>query len=246
MTIAESTLAQSQNSIADIAANSNTGTGLSAKANSNLSSLGASSLDKNFDMFLKLLTTQLKTQDPTNPMDADKFTQQLVQYSGIEQQIQTNQNLTNMIGQLSANSMMSVLGFMNTEVTAGGATTELKAGAATWTLHSPSTSTLTGHLTIRNDKSEVVATQDYTLNPGDNAFNWNGKDKNGVALPEGDYTISVDAKDATGGVVNVSMLVKGLVTGIDFSGASPILLVGTKRLRISDITSIHTPTSASN
>lgn len=238
MTIAESSIAQNQNTIADIAANSG--------GRSNLSSLGTSTLDKNFDMFLSLLTTQLRNQNPLEPMDADKFTQQLVQYSGIEQQIQTNQKLTDMIGQLSANSMMSVLGFMNNVVTAGGATTALKDGAASWSLQNPKNATLVGHITIRNANNDVVATQDYSLNPGDNAFTWNGKDKNGLALPEGDYTISVEAKDATGGVVTITSQIKGLVTGIDFSGSSPILLVGNKRLHIAEITSISTAPSSQN
>lgn len=236
MTIAESTIAQSKNSLADIAKNS-------GATNSAVSSLGASTLNDNFNMFLGLLTTQLKNQNPLEPMDADKFTQQLVQYSGIEQQIKSNSLLTDVIGQLSANSMMSVLGFMNTEITAGGATTELKNGAASWSLQSPSSSTVTAKVTIRNAKNEVVSSQDYTLNPGAHTYNWNGKDKNGIQLEDGNYTISVDAKDATGSVIQVGTQTKGVVTGIDFSGDAPILLVGNKRLRIAEITSVSSAQS---
>ncbi|MES2906941.1 MAG: flagellar hook capping FlgD N-terminal domain-containing protein [Pseudomonadota bacterium] len=235
MTIAESNIASNKNSLADIAKASG--------AKASVSGLASSTLDDNFNMFLNLLTTQLKNQNPLEPMDADKFTQQLTQYSGIEQQIKSNSLLTDVIGQLGANSMMSVLGFMNMEVTSGGATTELADGSAKWTLTSPSSSILTGHITIRNDKSEVVATQDYTLNPGEQSFTWNGKDKNGIALPDGNYTISVDAKDATGGVVSVSTQIKGLVTGIDFSGTAPILHVGGKDLRIAEIKSVSAPTN---
>src|SRR3954467_13298036 len=56
-------------------------------------------LSSNFDTFLQLLTTQLKNQDPTSPMDSNQFTQQLVQFSQVEQQINTNDNLKTLIGQ---------------------------------------------------------------------------------------------------------------------------------------------------
>jgi flagellar basal-body rod modification protein FlgD len=241
MTIAESNTAQNQNLLADIAAASNSGAGVTAKAQRSISSLGATSLSDNFDMFLKLLTTQLKNQDPTNPMDSDKFTQQLTQYSGIEQQVQTNQNLQSVIGQLSANSMMSVLGFMNNEVTTGGATQSLTNGSASWKLNSPSASTVVAKITITDEQNKVVATQDYTITPGAQTFQWNGKDKNGALFPDGKYKISIDAKDGTGAIVNVSTASKGIVVGIDFSGTSPLLLLSTgEQIHIADISSIHT------
>lgn len=214
-----------------------------SKADASLTKVGASTINDNFNMFLGLLTTQLKNQNPLEPMSAEKFTEQLVQYSGIEQQIKTNTLLTDMIGQLSANSMMSVLGFMNMQVTAQGASTELKNGQASWTLQSPSTSVVDAKITIRNAANEIVAAKDYTLNPGSQAYLWNGRDKNGIAVPDGNYTISVEAKDATGSIIQVGTQTKGTVNGIDFSGASPILLVGDKHLRIGDITSISSPNS---
>ena len=64
-------------------------------------------LSGNFSTFLNLLTTQLKNQDPTSPMDTNQFTQQLVMYSQVEQQIQSNSNLKTLIaqGQSSASAM---------------------------------------------------------------------------------------------------------------------------------------------
>src|ERR1700722_15519777 len=62
-----------------------------------------SQLSGNFDTFLQLLTSQLKNQDPTSPMDSSSFTQQLVEYSQVEQQINTNTNLQTLITQGQSN-----------------------------------------------------------------------------------------------------------------------------------------------
>src|SRR3546814_10422766 len=70
----------------------------------------ASSLNKlnsNFDMFLTLLTTQLKNQDPLDPMDNAEMTNQLVQFANVEQQIAQNTNLEQMIMLLNAQSAAS-------------------------------------------------------------------------------------------------------------------------------------------
>jgi flagellar basal-body rod modification protein FlgD len=143
--------------------------------------------------------------------------------------------------------MMSVLGFMNNEVTTGGATQALANGSATWKLNSPSSSTVIGKITIANEQGDVVATQDYTITPGTQTFQWNGKDKNGALFPDGKYKISIDAKDGTGAIVNVSTASKGIVVGIDFSGTSPLLQLSTgEQIHIADITAIHTASSAQN
>ncbi len=60
-------------------------------------SQAAQQLAGNFDTFLKLLTTQLQNQDPMSPMDSNEFTQQLVAFSSVEQQINTNDNLQSLI-----------------------------------------------------------------------------------------------------------------------------------------------------
>src|SRR5580698_7887306 len=56
-----------------------------------------SSLSSNFSDFLSLLMTQLQNQDPTSPLDSNQFTSELVQFTSVEQQIDTNSNLTQLI-----------------------------------------------------------------------------------------------------------------------------------------------------
>src|SRR5262249_10208809 len=80
--------------------------GVGAAANSN----AASQLAGNFDEFLKLLTTQLQHQDPLSPLDPNQFTQELVQFSSVEQQIQTNTSLSTLISLQQNAQVTSALG----------------------------------------------------------------------------------------------------------------------------------------
>src|SRR5580692_10651622 len=73
-------------------------------------------LSGNFDTFLTLLTTQLKNQDPTSPMDSNEFTQQLVEFSQVEQQIDTNTNLQTLITQGQSQSGAYATGYLGKSV----------------------------------------------------------------------------------------------------------------------------------
>src|ERR1700742_4679470 len=71
----------------------------------------------NFDTFLTLLTTQLQNQDPMNPMDSNQFTQQLVEFSQVEQQIDTNDNLKSLISLGQSRSTADAVGYLGKAVT---------------------------------------------------------------------------------------------------------------------------------
>src|SRR5215475_3297188 len=73
-------------------------------------------LSGNFSTFLTLLTTQLKNQDPTSPMDSNQFTQQLVMYSQVEQQIDSNNNLKTLISQGTSNAAAVTTGYLGKKV----------------------------------------------------------------------------------------------------------------------------------
>src|SRR5580658_123707 len=89
-------------------------------------------LTGNMDTFLQLLTTQLQNQDPMNPMDSDQFTQQLVEYSQVEQQINTNSNLQSLISLQQGGAGSSAVGYLGKTVTVSGGTAPLTNGAASW------------------------------------------------------------------------------------------------------------------
>src|SRR6201985_2858476 len=84
------------------------------------SSSSMQQLSGNFDTFLQLLTTQLQNQDPTSPMDTNQFTQQLVEYSQVEQQIDTNTNLQSLITQGGTQNAAYAPSYLGKNVTVSG------------------------------------------------------------------------------------------------------------------------------
>src|SRR5918998_4843217 len=89
----------------------------------------------NFTAFLQLLTTQLKNQNPLEPLDTNQFTQQLVQFASVEQQIKSNETLNALLTSSRASTVSTASGFVGMQVTADGATTRLADGRAEWRLN---------------------------------------------------------------------------------------------------------------
>jgi flagellar basal-body rod modification protein FlgD len=150
---------------------------------------GADTIQQNFATFLQLLTTQLQNQNPLDPLDTNQFTQQLVQFAQVEQQMNMNASLTSLISLQRATQTTAALGFLGSTVVVDGDTTQLTGGAATWSysVDKPSTATIN----ISNAAGQVVYTESRTLAPGAQTFNWNGRSTTGQQLPDGDYTMSI-------------------------------------------------------
>jgi len=192
----------------------------------------------NFTQFLTLLTTQLKNQNPLDPMDTNQFTQQLVQYAGVEQQLKSNDRLDAILNNAKSSSTASATGFIGQTVTSDGKTADLADGSATWTLN-PSKAATQATITIKDANGNVVASQSKSLTAGAQSYVWDGRlSTTGMNAPVGTYTIQVDARDATGSAVTVATQVTGKVDGVDLSGTSPVLLIGSARVPISSVRNI--------
>ncbi len=94
--------------------------------------VGAATIQQNFTTFLQLLTTQLKNQNPLDPLDTNQFTQQLVQFAQVEQQMNMNASLTSLISLQRATQTTAALGFLGSTVVVDGDTARLTGGKATW------------------------------------------------------------------------------------------------------------------
>jgi flagellar basal-body rod modification protein FlgD len=194
-------------------------------------------LSGNFSTFLTLLTTQLKNQDPTSPMDSNAFTQQLVMYSQVEQQIDTNTNLKSLISQGTANAGTMAAAYLGKKVSVTNGNASLLGGAANWTYNLGAESSATT-LNITDSKGRTVFSTTGETDAGNHTFAWDGKDANGNQLDDGTYTLTVAAIDSANNKITTSVASAGTVGQIDMTGGTPKLVVGTMELDISDIAAL--------
>jgi flagellar basal-body rod modification protein FlgD len=194
-------------------------------------------LSGNFSTFLTLLTTQLKNQDPTSPMDSNAFTQQLVMYSQVEQQIDSNANLKTLISQGTSNAAAMTTGYLGKKVSITNGNASLIGGAANWT-YNLDTAAATTQLNVTDASGKTVYSGTGGLTSGNHSFAWDGKDINGNQLPDGVYKLTVTAADAAGNAVTSAVASAGTVTQIDMTGSTPQLVVGNMEVGLGDIAAV--------
>ena len=202
--------------------------------------LGSQQLAGNFNTFLTLLTTQLQNQDPLDPLDTNQFTQQLVEFASVEQQVNMNSNLQTLITMQQTSQSLQALQLVGANVTINSNTAALSnatGSPATWGFSSPSPAT--GAVTITSSTGQVAYTGTVALSSGNQSYTWSGKGNNGVTWPDGNYTLSIAATGATGQAVTVSTQVQGSVTAVNVNQNPPQVTVGGQSYPISSIQSIN-------
>lgn len=201
------------------------------------SSSSRTSLATNFQTFLTLLTTQLQNQDPTSPMDTNEFTQQLVMYSQVEQQIDTNEKLDSLISLSSSQSSNLAMSYLGKKVTMTDGSGQLSDGSATWTygLASDASSTT---ITVKDSDGNVVYSKAGETTSGTHTFSWDGTSTQGDTLSDGLYTVTVSATDSNGKSVTTTVASTATVTGVDLSGSTPQLVIGTSEIPLTSATMI--------
>ena len=201
----------------------------------------------NFDTFLQLLTTQLQNQDPLSPMDTTQFTEQLVSFAGVEQQIDMNTNLQTLISMQQTSASLQALQLVGANVTINSNTATLSNATstpATWGFSSPSPAT--GAVTITSSTGQVAYTGTTSLSAGSQSYTWNGQGNNGVTWPDGNYTLSINATGANGQPVTVSTQVQGTISSVNVSQNPPVVTVGGQNYPISAIQSINSGSVSSS
>ncbi len=212
-------------------------TSLSSPSTGTKTGSDASTIAGNFNQFLTLLTTQLQNQNPLDPLDTNQFTQQLVQFASVEQQLKTNDQLGSLITASKASAAATASGLIGKTVTADGATASLAEGAATWTL-TPARAAAKAVMTITDAKGNVVATQTKALPAGSQSFTWDGRSSTGQLAADGKYTLKVQALDTTGSSVSVDTKISGAITSVDVTGAEPVLTIGDRTVALSSVEAI--------
>ncbi|NVN84977.1 MAG: flagellar biosynthesis protein FlgD [Rhodopseudomonas sp.] len=179
----------------------------------------------NFQTFLTLLTTQLKNQNPLDPLDTNQFTQQLVQFAGVEQQLKSNDALASLVKLQTTAQATQALNFVGATAVVDGSKAALANGKASWSLATDKPAA--AEVSIVNSTGQTVYSGKYTITAGSNqAFAWDGKGNDGTQWPDGNYTLSITATDAAGQNVAVSTEVQGVIDSADLSKTPPLLSIG--------------------
>ena len=213
------------------------GSAASSPTGSSATGIDTNTIAGNFQTFLTLLTTQLKNQDPTSPLDTNQFTQQLVEFASVEQQLKTNDSLSTLVSLEQTAQSTQALTFVGKTAVVNGNTAALTNSQATWELNVPSNSNV--NVSIANSSGQTVFSGTYAVNAGNNQpFTWNGQGNDGTQWPDGQYTLTATATDSSGNSVGVTTQVQGVVSSVDLTQSPPLLTINGQSYTVNQIQSI--------
>lgn len=198
-------------------------------------------LAEDFTQFLTLLTTQLQNQDPLSPMDSTEFTNQLVQFSQVEQSINTNQKLDDLLA-LQLGSISSVaLGYVGMDVTYTSAEMDWNGTKPVDINYGLSAQASVAKINIYKEDGTLARSMSAPTSPGAQKVVWDGKDDNGNVMESGTYSVKVDAADKDGKPMTVSTAVSGNVRGIESQDGVVYLLVGERAIALNSVINASVP-----
>jgi flagellar basal-body rod modification protein FlgD len=216
----------------------------SSSSSSTSTSTKSSGIADNFQTFLTLLTTQLQNQNPLDPLDTNQFTQQLVQFAGIEQQLKSNSQLESLVKLQTTAQATQALNFVGATAVVDGATTKLASGKATWGFNVPKDSTVAVNIT--NATGQTVYSGNFAMKAGDHqSFVWDGKGNDGSQWADGTYKLTAVGKDSQGNAVTVSTEIVGQVDSADLSASPPLLSISGQTFTVDQIKKIVLPSTTS-
>jgi len=201
------------------------------------SATAKSTIGADFNMFLKLLTTQMQNQDPLSPMDSAQFTQQLVQYSQVEQTVQQSGTLKEILASLTTQNMAQASGFIGRDAEFNSAVSGLGDKPASWTYSAPGALT-SGTMSITDAAGKVVDTRTVTLTGTNGNYSWDGMLANGTKAAGGAYTLSLSAVNAAGANVPVTIRSIGNVSDVTVRNGAVSLGVNGVQMALDSLVSL--------
>ena len=218
-----------------------------AQTQASAAATAQTNLASNFDDFLTLLTTQLTHQDPLNPTDTTEFTNQLVNFSNVEQAIATNQNLESLVEltQMSQQNTMAanMINYLGKSIGTNLNVSELKGGNATWNIDLGSSADAVTYEIYNQDGTVVYSETADGAPSGEQQFSWDGTKSNGSAAEDGAYYLVVTAETEGGSDVSVGYSFEGIATSVETINGEPIMKVGAVPIGLGYITSVTDTTT---
>src|SRR5580698_2911521 len=170
------------------------------------------SLSSNFGDFLNLLMTQLQNQDPTSPMDTSQFTSELVEFSSVEQQIDTNTSLTQLIQLTQSGEVMQASAMNGKQVTVTSDHVPLQNGQGTIQFTTQTAEPV--DILVYDSNGNKLSDNMMMSTAGTNTWTWNGTNSSGATVPDGSYQVAVVAAATTATTSAVATNVVGTATGV--------------------------------
>lgn len=203
--------------------------------------VGNNKLDK--DAFMKLLLAQMKNQDPTNPMKSHEMAAQLAQFSSLEKLTNINSGIDKLATTSQPKNNYQALNLIGKAVTGDSAQVIRSEGDTNHEIDYETASDVK-HATIKvrgPDGNFVREVSVNNLAKGKNKFVWNGMDNDGKPVPAGEYQIVIEATDSFGKKVHAATEFSGVITGVNFAAEGPLLMIGNRSVRMSDVKKITDP-----
>jgi len=225
---------------------SNTTNTAATNSTANANSTG---LNADFTMFLKLLTTQMQNQDPLSPMDTSQYTQQLVQYSQVEQSMAQTSTLKDILSTLGTQNLTQASSLIGRAVEVDSSVSGLSdTQAAQWSWTTPRTATSVV-ATITDSSGKVVDTRTVEVKGDQGTLAWDGLTSTGTEMPAGKYSLSIKALDASGTeITNTTVHSIGVVNDVQLANGSVLVTVNgnevdsSKLIRIGNAPTTNTGT----
>lgn len=200
-------------------------------------SASATKLGDDFDTFLNLLTTQLQAQDPLDPVDSSEFTNQLVQFSNVEQAIEQNKNLENLAALTALNGISANVGYIGRTVTVEQAEASFDGTDATW-IYELEGAAFRNDLVITDTDGQAVRNLTGETSAGKHTLVWDGTDDSGNTVPPGTYTLRQSPVDANNTTIPNRIFMQDLVSAVDFDGGESLLVAGNFRIPSTEVISV--------
>jgi flagellar basal-body rod modification protein FlgD len=214
-------------------------TGTSTSGTATAASNPLVSLSDNFQNFLSLLTTQLQNQDPTSPMDTNQFTQELVTFTGVQQSVATNANLSQLISLTQGSQVLQSTQVDGQIATVTSPQIALQSGTGTVTFTAPAAETV--QVAIVNASGATVMQGSLNAQAGSNTWVWNGQDSNGDTVPDGAYGIAIENGTTASNAVAVPFSIVGTTTGLQNTSSGMVLDMGAVTVPLSNVQSLSSP-----
>lgn len=195
-------------------------------------------LSSDFETFLTLLTTQMENQDPLNPVDSSDFAVQLATFSNVEQQVMTNELLTEMSGRLGLDGMSQFADWIGKE--ARVASPAYYQGQALTLALEPEPLAEQAVLIVTDAAGAEVQRLDVA--PQQASYSWSGQGQDGIPLADGLYRFELESR-AGGQVIGRTTVgvYQAVIEARVGDGGTEIVLAGGAAVNASEVTALRAP-----